>query len=185
MFSSLLLTIILKNFLNKNFFRQFQKKISFSGEKPFQCTYCEKAFSVKDYLTKHIRTHTGEKPYTCPYCEKRFTQRSALTVHTTKLHPLQERPNGTDRRASGGGSTGAGAVGGGGIVIASVIGSGGVGVVGGTVGVNVGGIVNNNTNLIGTDDDNDVDDDEDDRQHERRQLLMANQTMDSETQTTL
>lgn len=59
-----------------------------AGEKPFNCIYCEKRFSVKDYLTKHIRTHTGEKPYTCPYCDKRFTQRSALTVHTTKLHPL-------------------------------------------------------------------------------------------------
>jgi len=69
-------------------FLRFANRGCFAGEKPFHCGYCEKSFSVKDYLTKHIRTHTGEKPYTCPYCDKRFTQRSALTVHTTKLHPL-------------------------------------------------------------------------------------------------
>lgn len=147
------------------------------GEKPFHCTYCEKAFSVKDYLTKHIRIHTGEKPYTCPYCEKRFTQRSALTVHTTKLHPLQDRPNAFERKGVGDGVGGGGGGGGGGVGGISVRVGGGSGVVGGVSGV-IGGsstiddtinsVINRTSVGLGLG------------------LTMANsRTVDSETQTTL
>lgn len=30
----------------------------FSGERPYQCPYCDKAFSKNDGLKMHIRTHT-------------------------------------------------------------------------------------------------------------------------------
>nr|2EMX_A Chain A, Zinc finger protein 268 [Homo sapiens] len=33
-----------------------------SGEKPFGCSCCEKAFSSKSYLLVHQQTHAEEKP---------------------------------------------------------------------------------------------------------------------------
>jgi uncharacterized Zn-finger protein len=32
-----------------------------TGDKPFQCKICARAFSRSDHLTTHIRTHTGGK----------------------------------------------------------------------------------------------------------------------------
>ena len=70
-----------------------------SGEKPYQCSHCDKAFnetsalmrhmrnhtgenhtsvasvirlSRTDYLKKHIMTHTGETPAPCIKCDKAF-----------------------------------------------------------------------------------------------------------------
>ncbi|CAL4090726.1 unnamed protein product, partial [Meganyctiphanes norvegica] len=33
-----------------------------TGEKPYQCNHCDKAFLTKSYLIEHQRRHTGEKP---------------------------------------------------------------------------------------------------------------------------
>ena len=39
-------------------------------DKPYQCSHCDKTFSLKGNLTTHLRTHTGEKPYQCSHCER-------------------------------------------------------------------------------------------------------------------
>ena len=52
-----------------------------SGEKPFQCRFCRKAFAQSGNLIAHERIHTGEKPYQCEKCGKRFTQSSAYKNH--------------------------------------------------------------------------------------------------------
>ncbi|RXG62243.1 Zinc finger protein Xfin [Armadillidium vulgare] len=52
-----------------------------STEKPFQCTFCPKSFSIKPFLSVHMRTHTGEKPYKCPSCFKCFSVKSTLNSH--------------------------------------------------------------------------------------------------------
>lgn len=71
-----------------------------TGERPFVCYVCSRAFTQQANLSKHMRLHTGanliyqlcmfvefsilfqgEKPYCCSYCDKRFTQRSNLQKH--------------------------------------------------------------------------------------------------------
>uniref|UniRef100_A0A8C8RTA8 Zinc finger and BTB domain containing 45 n=1 Tax=Pelusios castaneus TaxID=367368 RepID=A0A8C8RTA8_9SAUR len=61
-----------------------------AGEKPHQCSICWRSFSLRDYLLKHMVTHTGVRAFQCSICCKRFTQKSSLNVHM-RTHP-GERP---------------------------------------------------------------------------------------------
>ena len=52
-------------------------------DRPYHCADCTKAFSTKQHLDNHRRTHTGERPYPCtwPGCPQAFAQQSHLTAH--------------------------------------------------------------------------------------------------------
>jgi len=52
-----------------------------TGDKPYKCHMCDKAFSESGHLNRHMRVHTGDKPYKCHVCDKAFSESGHLNRH--------------------------------------------------------------------------------------------------------
>lgn len=51
------------------------------GVKPFQCNVCGNSFTQNGSLKQHMHIHTGVRPFVCQYCNRGFTQSKSLTFH--------------------------------------------------------------------------------------------------------
>lgn len=54
-------------------------------ERPFECSFCEKAFKRRAHLQTHENAHRGIKPFKCKHCDRAFTDRNAQVCHE-RLH---------------------------------------------------------------------------------------------------
>ncbi|KAM9765939.1 uncharacterized protein ACNS7B_003305 isoform 1-T2 [Menidia menidia] len=48
---------------------------------PFQCSLCERSFSQRGSLNRHVRSHLGVRPFSCPCCPMTFSRQYRVTEH--------------------------------------------------------------------------------------------------------
>ena len=64
-----------------------------------QCKTCDKWLSNKIKLDCHIRTHTGERPFQCDFCEASFLSEGTMSSHRQDKHPEEWEANKEQIRA--------------------------------------------------------------------------------------
>ena len=56
------------------------------GKKLPQCEVCRKSCASNADLVRHRRKHTGEKPFNCDFCDKSFVHTGGLNKHIRNIH---------------------------------------------------------------------------------------------------
>ncbi|GFU43721.1 hypothetical protein NPIL_573231 [Nephila pilipes] len=59
---------------------------SFTGKKAFQCEVCQRTFTRRGHLNRHLLTHSEEKPFECDVCQRTFARKDSLFRHMHTQH---------------------------------------------------------------------------------------------------
>lgn len=62
-----------------------------SGERPYECSFCDKRFFSELHLKNHLVCHSTERPFTCAFCEKGFSRKRNMEEHIRSCHS-EEKP---------------------------------------------------------------------------------------------
>ena len=64
-----------------------EQKVMLKKDRCYKCSFCGKTFKNNFFLVHHVRTHTGERPYKCDHCDKAYIAKSSLKIHKYAVHP--------------------------------------------------------------------------------------------------
>lgn len=70
------------NFTRKKTPTDIQKQKLVNAE----CSFAPKAFTASSILRTHIRQHSGERPFKCKHCGKAFASHAAHDSHVRRTH---------------------------------------------------------------------------------------------------
>lgn len=56
--------------------------------RPYPCSLCQLAFKSKQFLQRHMTSHSDSRNFICQFCEKTYKYKKGLNRHIKKFHNL-------------------------------------------------------------------------------------------------
>ncbi|XP_063385399.1 zinc finger protein 501-like [Cydia fagiglandana] len=64
----------------------YKKRTRLKGKSSCTCKVCGRVCASQSALLIHTRVHSGERPYQCPSCDKKYSDRGGLKRHIERNH---------------------------------------------------------------------------------------------------
>lgn len=61
--------------------------------RPFPCQNCNLAFKSKQFLQRHMTSHSDTREFSCQFCERTYKYKKGLNRHVKKFHILNVSDN--------------------------------------------------------------------------------------------